>query len=155
MPRVPVASSVSRAALASALAALLAGCGGGGGDRLSKAEWVSQADAICKRVNDRLEQTAQPDSLAELVTVLDDGLTDVRAAVRDLRALEPPEDIEAESDAWLGRVEAAADEIEKARDAAKKPDEEALSAALERGTKINDDGNRRARALGLKDCAEE
>jgi hypothetical protein len=154
VPRVPIASSVSRAALVGGAAILLAGCGGGD-DRLSKAEWVRQADAICKRVNDRLEQTAQPESLAELVTVLDDGLADVRAALRDLRALEPPADLEEESEAWLGRVEAAADEIEKARDAAKKPDEQALSAALERGTKINDDGNRRARQLGLKDCAEE
>ena len=134
---------------------LAAGWGGVGGDRLSKDEWIAQADTICKRVNDRLEQTEQPETMPELVTVLDQGLKDVDEAIADLRALEPPEDIEPEVDAWLAKVEEASDEIEKARDAAKAQNEEQLSAALEDGTRVNDEGNRRARELGLKECAEE
>lgn len=143
--------------IAVALAVALAGCGGdgGGGNELSKAEWVAQADTICKRVNDRLEQTEQPKTMSELVTVLDQGLEDVNGAIADLRALEPPEDIEPEVDQWLAKVEEAATEIEKARDAAKAQNEERLSAALERGTRVNDEGNRRAREIGLKECAEE
>ena len=142
--------------IAVTLAVALAGCGGsGGGDRLSKTEWVEQADAICKRVNDRLEQTEQPETMPELVTVLDQGLKDVNEAIADLRELEPPEDIEPEVDAWFAKVEAASVEIEKARDAAKAQDEQKLSAALEDGTRVNDEGNRRARELGLTECAEE
>jgi hypothetical protein len=142
--------------ISAALAVVLAGCGGsGGGDRLSKAEWVTQADAICKRVNDRLEQTEQPETMPELVTVLEQGLADVDAAIADLRELEPPEEIEGDVDAWLAKVEEASEEIEKARDAAKAQDEAKLSAALEEGTRVNDEGNRRARELGLKECAEE
>lgn len=140
--------------IAVALVVALAGCGGGDG-RLSKAEWATQADTICKRVNDRLEQTEQPETMAELVAVLDQGLKDVDEAIADLRELEPPEDIEPEVDAWLAKVEEASAEIEKARDAAKAQNEEQLSAALERGTRVNDEGNRHARELGLKECAEE
>lgn len=136
-----------------AVVAALSGCGGG--DRLSQDEWVRESDAICKRVNDRLEETAQPETMAELVTVLEEGLADVRAAVTDLRELEPPQEIESEVDAWLERVEAAAGQIEIARDAAREKDEVALSKALEAGTEVNDDSNARARKLGLKDCAEE
>lgn len=139
-----------------ALAVLvLAGCGGGDGNRLTREEWTTQADAICQRVNERLEETEQPTTMAELVTVLEQGLEDVDAAVADLRELEPPEDMEADVDAWIGKVEAASEQIEEARDAAKAQDEEALAEALEEGTRINDDGNRRARELGLKECAEE
>jgi hypothetical protein len=141
---------------AALVVALATGCGGGGGDdRLSKAEWVAQADTICKRVNDRLEDTEQPETMAELVTVLDQGLKDVDDAVADLRELEPPEEMEEDVDSWLAKVEAASTQIEKARDAAKAQDEKELSAALEEGTRVNDEGNRQARELGLTECAEE
>ena len=135
----------------------LAACGGGdgGGDRLSKEAWVTRADAICARVNDRLEQTEQPETMTELVKVLDQGLEDVNTAVADLRALEPPEDDEAKVDAWLANVERASVELKKARDAAQDEDQAALAAALESGTKVNDEGNAQARELGLTECAEE
>jgi hypothetical protein len=142
--------------IALAAAALAAGgCGGGDDGRLSKAEWVAQADRICKRVNDRLEKTEQPETMAELVTVLDQGLKDVDDAVADLRELEPPEEMEEDVDAWLAKVEAASAQIENALDAAKDQDEEELSAALEEGTRVNEEGNGQARELGLKECAEE
>ena len=146
---------MTRVALIALAALVLAGCGGGGDDRLSREEWTTQADAICKVVNDRLAETEQPNTMAELVTVLEQGLEDVEAALADLRELSPPEDMEQDVDAWIGRVEAASEQIEVARDAAKAQDEEALAEALEEGTRINDDGNRRARELGLKECAEE
>lgn len=137
--------------LAPALAALaLAACGGG---ELSRQQFLERADAICTRVNDELSEIQQPASLAELAPVLDEGLVVVRDAVEDLRELEPPAEMEARVEAWIDKVDEAADELDKAADAARRGDQEAVGLALQAGDDANTEGNERARQLGLQSCA--
>jgi hypothetical protein len=47
--------------------ALIAGCGGGGGDdELSKAEYIQRADQICRQANDEIEAAAKDVNLGNI-----------------------------------------------------------------------------------------
>ena len=75
-------------AVAAALGAVVAlgACGGGGGERLSKADYIKQADAICKAATAATDKVAAPDSeeglpeyVGEIAKVADKMLKDLRA----------------------------------------------------------------------------
>ena len=52
------------------LAALVAGCGGGGGDkRLTHAELVSQGNAICVKASGDIDKLGDPASLADIARI--------------------------------------------------------------------------------------
>ena len=96
-----------------------AGCGGGSGDRLSKAEFVEQGNAICAKYDGQIEtagQTAfasagQPTE-AEITAFAEDTLLPiVEKEIDELRSLSPPEEDEATVDEILDKAEAAADEL--------------------------------------------
>lgn len=69
-------------------AALLAGCGGG--DGLSKEDYVSQAEAICQSANDELNAMDVPTTPEEFQSFFNDGLSLVEDATQQLMDLEAP-----------------------------------------------------------------
>lgn len=132
-------------------AALVAGCGGGGDTStaaaLSKAEYVKQANAICKKgqqnreaaVNELAEEVkpgADPGELpkAGLVEAVTDPLATM---VDELAALPAPEGDEAQVEGFIQGYEKAVEEIEEDENAAfngelfGEPDKKALKYGLE------------------------
>lgn len=90
--------------LAACACVLLAACGD---DRLSKEDFIAQADEICAAAETRAQELPQPADPSEAETYAS-GLEDItRGYVGDLRELEAPEEDEAEIDALIGKMEQA------------------------------------------------
>ncbi len=143
-------------------ALLVAGCGGGddNGDStasLSKAQFVKQGNAICRKGNAKIEtefeKFAEERNLQEnkkpskpvfeeaTETILVPGIT---SQVEEIRALGTPEGDEGEVDEILTGAEEAVEEAE----------EEPVSFAEGESPKLKE-VNRQAREYGLTVCGEE
>jgi hypothetical protein len=99
-----------------ALGVVVAGCGGDD-DTLTKAQFIKQADAICKKGNKRIDAGAedvfttkgQP-SKAQLTTFATDTLIpDIQGQVDDVRALNEPSEDEDQVNAFLDSAQAELD----------------------------------------------
>ena len=104
-------------------ASILAGCGSGGGDALTKAEFVKQANAICAR-GERTKDTAleaffrenqqtQLQKSDEEGLVTEVALPPIQTMTEELAELAPPADEKKATGAIVGGYEAAAREIER------------------------------------------
>jgi len=141
-----------RFALAFAVAALAAGCGGSG--RLSKAEYVKRADAICTKYNAKLKALSRPTSISGLPAYVDEALPLARKGDRELRALKPPKDEEQTAKEWLDQNDSVVGSMERLRNAAKKGDRAGIQTALNEASSANQSANQLARRLGLRVCAQ-
>ena len=79
------------------------GCGDSGGQRLSREEYASKADAICLQYGEDTSALRNPLTVSELVTVLDKQLPILEGARRNAAtALNPPDERAWPSvDQWL------------------------------------------------------
>lgn len=135
---------------------VVAGCGGGGGAELTKAEFTAKANAICKQLSAELDDIAgEPTSLEELAPVLDQGLGVLEAGIEDLRDLNAPAAMDEGVEHWIGRLEVSAKLLAEARDAARDGDQNKVGVALQSGDDANTQANDEAKRLGLADCAED
>jgi hypothetical protein len=140
--------------LALGLALLVAGCGGGGGDRLSRQELVAKADAICQDYNAKFNALGQPNSMDELKSFADKALPIAQEGRQKLGELKPPQDLEATYDDWLAEGDKAVDAIERLRDAAEKNDAAAVRSIGEEANRENQKSDRLATQLGFKACGQ-
>ena len=142
------------AGLALAVVLLAAACAGGD-ERLSRREFVARADAICERYNEKLVRLGKPENLKDAAAIAERAVPIVRDGVRELRNLEPPEELEALADRWYRLNERNVDYAERLRDAARSGDLAAVRTIV-RETRTNEEkADRLARRLGLAACAEE
>jgi len=142
-----------------ALAALVAGCGGGGDTTdetvtLTKAEFIKQGDAICKEANEENEAEAEEFAEENGFTLekaskeqLEEAVGEVlvpslNRQTEELDALGAPEGDEDEVEAIIVSVEDAADEIED-------------DPGLVFEEKTLEKPNKLAKAYGFKVCGEE
>jgi hypothetical protein len=144
-------------------AAIVAGCGGGSsstgasgatGAALSQQEFTSQANAICKTVNEQTKTIAAPTDLPSLADAAAKQIESINAAYAKLTALAPPSESASTYSKWLagiktqiglaGQVEAAA----KAGDQTKVQD---VGNQLQAANKKSD---AEARSIGLTECAK-
>ena len=88
-----------RAALATVLVLVLAGCGGD--DTLSRGEWAARANAICLETLKQVEALGRPSSSDDYLRVTPKANELGRAAFERLRELNAPSEIEADSDAMI------------------------------------------------------
>jgi hypothetical protein len=150
------------AAAAIAVAALVgAGCGGdddtsGGGETLTKQEWIAKADAICADAQGRIQKLGDPGAdlgkLAELTGDAKQIIEDEIAAIRDLR---PPSGEEQQIDALLAQVEKGSQAFEALIEAASSGDIAKLQEITAEGSefsKASAEADRLAAEYGLKEC---
>jgi hypothetical protein len=72
------------------VAALLAGCGGSSGDRLTHAEFVKRANKLCSDSIAKLKRLENPTGLPELVTYLEHARPIQSHFLAEARKLKPP-----------------------------------------------------------------
>ena len=138
---------------ASALAALaLAGCGGE--ERLSKPEFVRQANAICAKYERRLDAIPEPRELREVQSYIDRGVPLAKQELAELAELRPPETDEAEVERLLTQVRKTISELERLGRAAAARDRAGAQAAAARVEEAGARGAKLARDYGLGECGD-
>ena len=143
---------VSVAALAGVLVLLSAGCGGGDGERLSKEEFQTQANAICAKYQKQIDAIGAPSSLDEIPDLISQILPILNKEIDEISALDPPEELQSDFDKMLAatdRTKAAADDLSEA---AKAGDQAGVQQALEEGNAASKEADDLAANLGLQDC---
>src|SRR6185436_10918489 len=98
-----------------AVAALLAGCGGGGsGDgRLSAQDYRDQAAKICEDTQRQTNALGRPKKTSEFKIFLARGLKVTERNLERFSALKPPKDLEDEHNAILAGERAGQDQLRK------------------------------------------
>jgi hypothetical protein len=137
------------------LAALAAGCGSdGGGESLSREEWIAQADAICAKGARELEALGEPASAAELIELTSNAVEVVERQLAKLRALRPPAEAEAD---YARMLDLTAEQVEIARkisDAAKDGDAGAIQDLVREGQAVDNKVDAVARKYEFEECGE-
>jgi hypothetical protein len=137
------------------LSVVAAGCDGGGESRLSKEEFQQQANAICKRYDKKIAAIGTPTSAAEIPAFVEKGIPLIRQGLAELRALEPPAELQDDFDQMLDETEKTIPAAQKLADAAAKQDVAAVQEAIKAGNDANTASDRLATRLGLSQCAAE
>ena len=141
--------------LALFFAALAAGCGGGGGDGLSQEEFRQQADAICAKYDKKIQALGSPQSPADIPAYVQKGIPLLRQGIAELRALNPPADVEDDYNRMLNETAKAIPAAEKLADAAEKGDTAAVQEAIREGQQADQASDELATKLGLGRCAAD
>ena len=131
-----------------------AGCGGDG-DRLSREELVSEADGICAEYEAELGALAEPESLADFERLVQDAKPIVENGIENLRALDPPEDLEDEFDEWISRNEENVAAIEDLQEAVADRDEQRIQEIVRQIDENEQEADELAAEIGLEDCASD
>ena len=147
-------------------------CGGGDGSAsspaLSKEDFISQADAICRAHDTEFQSEVaatfpQVDPTSETATegdlrAFEEPLLatqDLRGRQRDeLRALTPPEDFQDEWDEILGHLGNVVDALGEAADAAGNADRDGLGEAFQDGQEASDAADEVAAGYGFEACGQ-
>ena len=140
------------AALVGLIVLLAAACGGGSDARLSKAEFQSQANAICGKYQKQLDALGTPESLDEIPDLVDQALVILNKEIDEVAALKPPEELQGDFDKMIAasnKTKAAADDLSAA---AKESDQAAVQKALEEGNAASSEADQLAGNLGLDSC---
>jgi hypothetical protein len=136
-------------------AALVAGCGGGGGDdRLSHAELVSQGNAICVKASGDIDKLGDPASLADIARIGAQLATIREHETSKLGALKVAKADEDGQTKLIDALTARDKTLRQVVDAAKKHDQPAATKALTAGQPLGDKASNAALDLGLQRCAE-
>jgi uncharacterized protein YigA (DUF484 family) len=139
---------------------LLAGCGGGGsgsvggGDRLTREQYASKADAICSKYSQLTKSIGQPANLADLAKTFDKAIPLFEQAISELRTLKPPESEQATVNRWLAQSEVLKHDFQQMRDQARAKNLKGVQNAFAQATANDKQGNRLAARLGLKVCSK-
>ena len=138
--------------LATSLASglLVAGCGGSDDDSPTKAEFIQQADAICKKAHDEFEKDFQQafgnerPSNAQLEKFATSNLVPgTQGEIDEISALEPPPGDETEVEAIIDAVQGGVDKI--------KADPGILLPSVPEDPLAK--GHQLAKQYGMKECA--
>jgi hypothetical protein len=138
------------ATLVGVLVLLATGCGGE--SRLSKADFQSQANAICDKYQAQLKALPTPTSLDEIPDLVDQALAILNKEIDEIGNLNPPEELQDQFDAMLeesDKTKQAADDLSAA---AKSGDQAAVQKALDTGNAASNKADQIATELGLDSC---
>ena len=145
-----------RVLLAAGLALLvLAGCGGGGGDKLSDADFRAQANKLCVTYSQKVNSLPDPGGYAELAQYAASAHKALVTALGDLKALHPSDALEPDYKAWLASNDRSlerVDELEQAANDRNDAEIQRLSAAANAEDVRAD---RIATRLGITQCAND
>lgn len=142
------------AAVGAATSLALAACGGGD-DGLSREEFVSEADSICAEYDQRVEEIDDPQSLDDVERYADEAKPVIEDGMAELRALEPPDELQEQWDDYMASSEESLDYLDELREAAASGDEARIQEIAQEVSEKNEDADRLAQDIGLQDCTDE
>jgi hypothetical protein len=140
------------AALALALAA--AGCGGGGSKTLSKEEYGSQLNQICKDYNARVTEIGQPANVAELGTKGPQLLDEFSGAISKGEKLKAPDELKATSDEFISKSKELESTLGQLVDAAKANDAAKIQEIGQKADALGKETDDLGTKLGAPACAQ-
>jgi hypothetical protein len=135
--------------------AVLAGCGGNDGKRLTKQEYARKADAICAEGKRQTGALPNPTNLDDLASSADKTVDILDNALDELRKLRPPQSEQQLADQWLSETEKLKDGLAEIRDRAKENDRTAIFEIARQAQDRNVRVNELATALGMKECSTD
>jgi hypothetical protein len=153
-------SEVRRVALLVAAAVFAGGCGGSedngsdGDERPTKAEWIAQADALCKESFAEAEAIPPPQSDAKFDEYLVQVLAVTRRFDPKFRALQAPEGDEDEIRNLVHLNEQGTQLFEELLNAVRAGDSAKIERIIEQGTANAAEFAAAANAYGSKECAK-
>lgn len=143
------------AVVALATTVVVAGCGGS--ERLSKSEFISQADAICAKYESKIRSTMQgvpAGNEAQLASAIERVLPVIRTGNDELRKLKPPENLQDRYDRWMQIGDDEVTAAGRLHDALRDSDRQGVQSAFADLQKADARQDRLAREeLGLNGCA--
>jgi hypothetical protein len=152
-----------------------AGCGGGsststtgasgasgasgaaGSAPLSQSEFVSQANAICKEGNTKIEALKAPPSggpASGFASYLEQSIAVQQPLVSQLEALTPPSNLQSDWNKLIADAKQKQALATKALDAAKANDTSQFNAAINEIQAMGSQGDSLAKSIGLTECAK-
>jgi hypothetical protein len=134
-------------------AALIAGCGGGS-DSSGADDFRAQADEICADANARIDGLTAPGPPAEVLPYLRAGLPIQAEELERIRALDPPEDLQADFDEATDLLQQRQDAIQQAADRIEggEDPEAVIRDVGPEITRLRDEARAKADELGLSVC---
>jgi hypothetical protein len=134
--------------------ACLAGCGGGS-DPPRKADYIAEADRICRDFDNELAAIEEPKAVKDISGFADKAAPIARRGIAKLRQLEAPEEFKPEADRMIAGLEEGTRLIEDLSKAAKAQDLDEVRAIGKRATARAGELQREARAAGFTSCGIE
>jgi hypothetical protein len=138
------------AAVALLLLLLLAGCGGG--DGLSKKELVAEGDKICTRINKQIAKEPDPKSAADLQRLAERTVELSDPAIKDMEALEPPDELQKDFDAFVKSLKQQRDLTKEIGEAAGAGDNEKIQQVGTEAQKAQLKYQKLAAKIGFTHC---
>lgn len=148
------------------LAGAVAGCGSSGDSATTSASappvtqpgdgnaaFVADVEAICIDVNRQFRAINDNSRGREPYVTLGQAATQLRDAVSQMQAVEPPADIAVDYEAMMGLLGVQADALAERSRALRAGDDARATAAETRGEDANRDQDLIAQSLGLDACA--
>jgi hypothetical protein len=145
----------SRFLVLAVVGTVLAGCGGGEDERLTRDEWIASADAICADANRELNALAEPTTPTELAELTSQAVDISERQLDRLRDLRPPEEAEEDYGTMLDLTQ---EQIEAARgivEAAESRDAAAVEELLGDVQALGGEVGVLAAEYGFEECGAE
>jgi hypothetical protein len=134
-------------------AVALAGCGGSAHEHpLSKAQFVSRADAICVTGNKRINALQKPTGMSGIATDMAEALPIGEEAQAKLDALVPPISDQARYTRLLGIIAQTVSKVSEVRGAAEAGEEQLVRRLSNDLAALQQRENGASEELGLKQC---
>lgn len=138
--------------LVAAVMIAAAGCGDSGGQRLSREQYASKADAICLQYHSDTSVFRHPSTLPGWVIYYDKLLPIHEKALDGLHRLRPPKSEQATADRWLATEDEILADLKEVQDKAKANDLLGARAANEKAGQDDQRVNELASKLGMTTC---
>ena len=142
---------LTRVAVALGLAA--SGCGGSDEGRLSDEEFRDRANQICADLGRDFDAIEEPESLVDFSAAITESRRILKGALDQLRDLEPPEELQADYDRFLGTGDETLDHFDAIKRAADEGDVAAVERIFAESEETDEESDAIARDLGLDACA--
>jgi hypothetical protein len=141
-------------------ALVLAACGGGGNsagettEALTADQFRRQADAICRKYEDKLNELGSPSSMEELEDFAASALPLIEQGNDELHDLRPPGEQRADWDAAMKLQDQSVETMHDLEDAVRSNDLPALQTITKALDDNQAESERLAQKLGLHDCGK-
>jgi hypothetical protein len=146
------------AALFGILTLLLAACGGGSGGggstSLSAVDFRKQADAVCAKYEQKLNDIGQPTSLSELGDFVDKAVPLIEQGNTELQKLQPPDELQADWDKAMAIQDENLQKTRDLQDAVHKNDQAAMQKLFTDLGSNQAESRRLATKIGLQNCGQ-